>query len=80
MPRQLKGTRGCPTASDEKQVFAKGTYDMLWSTGLDSEVTLHTDSRKWPGVNRLEKNFLQSIEKGKSVKINLILIKRVVKK
>ena len=55
---------------------------------MDSEATLHTDSRKWPGENRLEKNFgiLQSIGKGKSVKINLILmyfskiLKRVVRK
>ena len=88
VPRQLKGTRGYPTASDEKQVFAQETYDMLWCTGLESEAKLHTDSRKWPGENRLEKNFgiLQSIGKGKSVKINLILmyfskiLKRVVRK
>ena len=28
---------------------------MFWGTGLDIEATLHTDSRKWPGENRLGK-------------------------
>ena len=36
--------------SNSRTVFAEGTYDMFWGTGLDSgEATLHTDSRKWPG-------------------------------
>ena len=28
---------------------------MFWGTGLDSEATLHTDSRKWHLENRLGK-------------------------
>ena len=41
--------------SNNRTIFAEGTYDMFWGTGLDIEVTLNTDSRKWPGENRLGK-------------------------
>ena len=41
--------------SNNRTIFAEGTYDMFWGTGLDNEATLHTDSRKWPGENRLGK-------------------------
>ena len=41
--------------SNNRTIFAEGTYDVFWGTGLDIEATLHTDSRKWPGENRLGK-------------------------
>ena len=41
--------------SNNRNIFGEGTYDMFWGTGLDIEATLHTDSRKWPGENRLGK-------------------------
>ncbi|XP_062598790.1 uncharacterized protein LOC134260223 [Saccostrea cucullata] len=41
--------------STRNPIFAEGTYDMQWGTGLDSEATLHTDHKKWPGQNKLGK-------------------------
>nr|XP_022294760.1 uncharacterized protein LOC111104884 [Crassostrea virginica] len=41
--------------SNNRTIFAEGTYDMFWGTGLDIEATLHTDRRIWPGENRLGK-------------------------
>lgn len=36
-------------------IYAEGTYDMEWGTGLDVDATLHTDLKKWPGENKLGK-------------------------
>ena len=44
-------------------VFAEGTFDMHWGTGLDVNATLHTTHSKWPGKNRLGKLYQKIITK-----------------
>lgn len=41
--------------SNSSTIFAEGTFDMQWGTGLDVDATLHTDHKKWPGENKLGK-------------------------
>lgn len=40
-------------STNSNTIFAEGTFDMHWGTGLDIEATVHTNHSKWPGKNKL---------------------------
>lgn len=50
---QIAEVRAVLEKLDGNTIFAEGTFDMFWGTGLDKEATLYTKNNKWPGKNKL---------------------------